>query len=109
MYDEYKAKQEIVFERLRSEILDGLLLPGTKLEADAIAERLVVSRTPVREALRGLEATGLVMFSPDKGARVAVMPLEEVNEVAIIRVMLEGTAGRLGAKNITSEGLVRLR
>jgi GntR family transcriptional regulator, rspAB operon transcriptional repressor len=74
---------------LRDEIVKGALEPGERIKQDAVAQRLEVSRLPVREALRELESEGLVLLERDVGARVA--PLERANllEIFLVRETLE--------------------
>lgn len=84
--------------RLLDEIRDGLLLPGDRLRETELAQRLGVSRTPVREAIRQLEADGLVTHVPRHGATLRVLDYAEVMELYEMRAVLEGTAARLAAR-----------
>ncbi|WP_085901282.1 GntR family transcriptional regulator [Kiloniella majae] len=81
---------EAVAEALREEILSGQQKEGAQLRQDAIASRFNVSRIPVREALRQLEAEGLVTFYAHKGAVVSALSREEIRELFDIRRLLEG-------------------
>jgi DNA-binding GntR family transcriptional regulator len=87
---------EIAF-RLEAEILDGAYAPGSHLMQEEICARFGVSRTPVREALRKLQAQNLVDLIPNKGARIRVIPLSELGEVYAVRAELEGYAASLAA------------
>lgn len=87
---------EIAF-RLEAEILDGVYEPGTHLMQEEICARFGVSRTPVREALRKLQAQNLVDLIPNKGARIRVLTLSELHEVYAVRAELEGYAAALAA------------
>ena len=69
--DNYKPLRDVVFENLRSAILEGKLKSGQRLMEVQLAEQLGVSRTPVREAIRKLELEGLVVMLPRKGAYVS--------------------------------------
>ena len=69
--DEYLPLRDVVFKTLRQAILKGELEPGERLMEIQLAERLGVSRTPIREAIRKLELEGLVLMIPRKGAEVA--------------------------------------
>ena len=89
------------YERLLSEIEDGGLPPGTRLREAELAERLAISRTPVREALKRLELQGLVAHEPHHGAVVASLDYGEVTELYLLREILEGTAARLAAQHAT--------
>jgi DNA-binding GntR family transcriptional regulator len=97
-----------VYSALRHCILEGELQPGERLLSDDLAGRLGVSRTPVREALRKLEAEGYVVTTSGKGLIVRELSEKELEEVFFIREILEGAAARLAAENITSSQLVRL-
>jgi DNA-binding GntR family transcriptional regulator len=99
---------ESITGRLRQLILDGQLPPSQALRPADLAPRLGVSVMPVREALRILEAEGLVTFRPRIGARVAEIKEEDVEELYVVRVALEGLAARLGAANLTDAGLAEL-
>jgi DNA-binding GntR family transcriptional regulator len=99
---------ESITGRLRQLILDGQLPPGQSLRPADLAPRLGVSVMPVREALRILEAEGLVTFKPRIGARVAEIDAEDVEELYLVRGALEGLAARLAVKNLTDEDLLDL-
>lgn len=87
---------EIAF-RLEAEILDGAYAPGSHLMQEELCARFGVSRTPVREALRKLQAQNLVDLIPNKGARIRVITLSELGEVYAVRAELEGYAASLAA------------
>lgn len=89
---------ESVYERLCQDIQSGILAPGSRLREAEIAERLSVSRTPVREAIRRLEAEGLVDHLPRSGAIVRQLDYSETMELYEMRTVLEGTAARLAAR-----------
>jgi DNA-binding GntR family transcriptional regulator len=103
--DGYRTIPDVVLDRLRQEILSGVLKPEQKLDQIDLAERLGVSRLPVREALLRLEAEGLVTIHPHRGAYVAHPTLEELEEVYSIRLLLEGWAARLAAQNLSDEDM----
>ncbi|SNS77769.1 GntR family transcriptional regulator [Antarctobacter heliothermus] len=86
------------YQRLLDEIREGRLMPGERLRETELAERLGVSRTPVREAIRQLEADGLVAHVPRIGASVRKLDYAEVMELYEMRAVLEGTAARLAAR-----------
>lgn len=96
----YKPLREIVFETLRQAIVQGDMEPGTRLMEVQLAEKLGVSRTPVREAIRQLELEGLVMMVPRKGAYVAGLSTKDCIEVLEIRAALEGLAAQLAAQKV---------
>lgn len=95
-----KALHHQIHEQLRAEILRGDLSVGTPLRQDALAERFDASRIPVREALRQLEAEGLIVHRLNKGAVVAGMSVAEICEILDIRVVLECYAARLAVPNM---------
>lgn len=86
------------YDRLLEDIRLGVLLPGARLREVDLAERLGISRTPVREALRRLEADGLVEHLPRQGASLRRLSYAEVMELYEMRAVLEGTAARLAAR-----------
>ena len=96
----YQRIQDIVFTTIRDEILSGKLQPNEKLNTNQLAERLGVSRTPIREALNRLMSVGLVETVPHRGASVRALSIEEVIEIYYIRAALEGIAARLAARNL---------
>lgn len=86
------------YRRLLEEIRAGRLLPGDRLRETELAEQLGVSRTPVREAIRQLEADGIVTHLPRQGATIRVLEYAEVVELYEMRAVLEGTAARMAAR-----------
>nr|WP_138467078.1 GntR family transcriptional regulator [Poseidonocella sp. HB161398] len=89
---------QAAYQRLLEDIRSGALAPGTRLREVELASRLGLSRTPVREALRLLEAEGLVAHLPRQGAVVRQLDYAEVAELYEMRSVLEGTAARLAAR-----------
>jgi DNA-binding GntR family transcriptional regulator len=87
---------EIAF-RLQSAIIDGTFLPGEHLRQEEICHKFKVSRTPVREALRKLQAQNLVLMTPNKGATVRFPTRNDIREIYIMRAELEGFACELAA------------
>lgn len=98
-----------IFERLRRMILDGEYGPRERLIEEQLAERLGVSRTPIRQALTMLEAEGLVEIQPNKGAMVCSFGVDEVWDIYDLRAVLEGHAARRAAQRIDERGMARLR
>jgi DNA-binding GntR family transcriptional regulator len=101
--DNYKPLREVVFESVRGAIISGVLKPGERLMEVQLAEKLGVSRTPIREAIRKLELEGLVIMIPRKGAYVADLSLKDITDALEIRAALEGLAAGLAAMRITDE------
>ncbi|MEK9992999.1 MAG: GntR family transcriptional regulator, partial [Paracoccaceae bacterium] len=91
-----------VYEKLISSILSGDLLPGDRLREIDLAKRLNVSRTPVREAMRRLEADGLITHKPRIGAEVRTLTQEEIVELYEMRIVLEAPAAKMAAKHASN-------
>lgn len=86
-----------VVDAVRADIVHGVLQPGTRITEAALAERYGVSRVPVREALRGLEAEGFVESRPNVGSRVADIPVDEADDLFAVREALEISTARRAA------------
>lgn len=100
---------QLAYRRLLDEIRRGLLPPGTRLREVELAERLGLSRTPVREAMRLLEGDGLVSHLPRLGATVRSLDYAEIMELYEMRAVLEGTAARLAARAASEVELAELQ
>jgi DNA-binding GntR family transcriptional regulator len=107
-FNDYKPLRDVIFATLREAIVAGELKPGERLLEVKLADKMGVSRTPVREAIRKLELEGLVVMVPRKGAYVAGLTLKDVAEVFEIRSSLEGLAAALAAERITDEEVIIL-
>lgn len=107
--NEYLPLRDVVFETLRQAILRGELKPGERLMEIHLAQKLGVSRTPVREAIRKLELEGLVRMIPRKGAVVADITVSDLEDVLEVRVALEELAVKLACRRITAEQLADMR
>ena len=107
--DEYLPLRDVVFNTLRKAILKGELKPGERLMEIALAERLGVSRTPVREAMRKLELEGLVVMIPRRGAEVAEITRQDLEDVLEVRAALEELAVKDACEHITDEQLQDLK
>jgi DNA-binding GntR family transcriptional regulator len=106
---DYRTIQQLVTDKLRTAILSGTFRPNEKLNQADLAERFNVSRIPTREALRTLEAEGLVKFYPRRGAVVATMSPEEIEEVYEIRILLEINAAQRALKRMKDSELHEIR
>ena len=98
-----------VADAIQTQVLSGAVPVGTRLRQEALAEEFGVSRTPVREALRHLQATGLVELLPNRGAVVRGPSAREIREAYEVRAELEGLAAELAAGRISDRDLLRLR
>lgn len=107
--NEYLPLRDVVFQTLRQAILKGELEPGERLMEIHLAQKLGVSRTPVREAIRKLELEGLVIMIPRKGAVVADITLSDLEDVLEVRLALEELAVRQACRNYTAEQMKRLK
>ncbi|MDR7486144.1 MAG: GntR family transcriptional regulator [Armatimonadota bacterium] len=97
-----------VYDWLMDAMRRGVFAPGDPLREETIATELKVSRTPVREALRRLQAEGLVATGPRRGVIVREPPYDELSELCVIREALESLAARLAAGSVTSAELYLL-
>ena len=102
--DKYSLRGR-VFQSIREDILSGRYEQNTELKEAAIGAELGVSRTPVREALRQLELEGLVTIIPNRGAYVNMITAKDVQDIYVIRSMLEGLCARWATQSITAEQL----
>ncbi len=107
--DGYRPLRDLVAERLRRRIVTGELEAGARLNERKLAAELAVSRNPVREAIRTLEAAGLVEVLPRRGAFVATPDADRIAELMSIRRVLEGHAAGLAAQHHTASELEELR
>ena len=107
--NEYLPLRDVVFNTLRKAILKGELQPGERLMEIQLAQRLGVSRTPVREAMRKLELEGLVVMIPRKGAVVADITAQDMVDVLEVRAVLEELAIRRACDHITDEQLREMK
>ncbi|MCR5271560.1 MAG: GntR family transcriptional regulator [Lachnospiraceae bacterium] len=101
--------RDVVFNTLREAILRGDLKPGERLMELALASKLGVSRTPIREAIRMLEQEGLAVTIPRRGAQVAGMTEKDMEDVLQIREALDILAAQIACEKMTDEELVDLR
>ncbi len=107
--NEYLPLRDVVFNTLRDAILTGKLVPGERLMENQLAEKLGVSRTPIREALRMLELENLVELVPRKGAQVLDMSEKDIVNVLEVRCVLEGLGAALACKKMKEEELRKLK
>src|SRR5690606_17851274 len=108
--DDYDTPQgQGAYLKLLEEIRRGELQPGARLRENELAERLGISRTPVREAIRQLESDGLVVHLPRQGATVRTLEYPEIMELYEMRTVLEGTAARLAARGASEVEIAELR
>lgn len=99
---------DLLARQITRAILEGELPPGSRLREQSLAEAYEVSRTPVREALIQLSASGLVELAPNRGATVLRLHVEDIAEVYHLRAVLEGEAASMAATRITPDDVALL-
>lgn len=107
--NEFLPLRDVVFNTLRQAILTGELKPGERLMEIHLANRLGVSRTPIREAIRKLELEGLVIMIPRRGAEVAQITEKSMNDVLEVRRAMDALCVELACERISAEDLEKLR
>lgn len=103
------SKTAYVLSRLRDELASGEIHPGQQLRQGEIARRYGVSATPVREALRLLEADGAIDYSPHRGATVAELTRVELRDLYLVRSAVEVSLTGLAAQRMTGDELADVR
>ena len=103
------ALHEQVAQRLRQMLVEGRIAPGAKLNERELSERLNVSRTPLREAIKMLAAEGLVELLPNRGAVAVSLTEEDVAHTFEVMAGLEAQAGELAAQRITAAELAEIQ
>ena len=106
--DDFLPLRDVVFRTLRQAILTGEMKPGERLLEIHLANKLGVSRTPIREAIRMLELEGLVIMVPRRGAQVAQITEKSMSDVLEVRCALDELAVELACERITDEEKVEL-
>ncbi len=104
-----KTKMDQIVETLREAVLMGEFESGTRLLQEELAERFNTSSTPIREALRQLQAEGILEHSPYRGVQVAEVRMEDVREIYMVRAVMEPFATRLAVPYISGANLEQLR
>ena len=99
----------LVYDTLRDEILNLILAPGEIIDEAALADRLSMSRTPIREAISLLAGEGLVEIRPRRGAVVASVSPQRLLEMFDVMAELESMCARLAARRVTEDDLARLQ
>jgi DNA-binding GntR family transcriptional regulator len=106
---QFRSKSKLVAEEMRAAILAGKLTPGARLSEENLASNLKVSRVPLRDALRRLEAEGYVTFLSHSEVAVNKPTVDEVEDYYSIAGALEGLAARLAVERASGEEVARLR
>ena len=100
--------RDLVYQHLLDQLANGPLSPRDQIDANAIAEELGVSRTPVREALALLEANGLIAVDARCGAVVVDPPLQEIEDDPFLLAVEESAVAKLAVEGVGTESLARL-
>lgn len=108
-FNSIKPIRDVVYEYLRTAIINDLIKPGERLVEKDYAEKFNISRTPVREALRKLEIEGLVENIPRKGDIVKGIDLKDMLEIFAIRQALEPLIVKTAIENLTQDDIVNLQ
>ena len=103
------ALHEQVAQRLRQMLVEGGIAPGAKLNERELSERLNVSRTPLREAIKMLAAEGLVELLPNRGAIALSLGEDDIRHTFEVMAGLEALSGELAAQRITADELAEIR
>jgi DNA-binding GntR family transcriptional regulator len=104
-----RSLHDELVERLQRLIIEGELTPGEKVPEKELCERFNVSRTPMREALKVLANAGLVTLTPNRGASVTAVTVDDLQEVFPVMGALEALSGELACEKITDAELARVR
>lgn len=104
-----KSYDSQVAFRIREMIRQGVLSKGEKIKEADLCDKIGVSRTPVREALRTLSSEGLIDLVPQKGAFVSEPPIERVKEMLDLMALLEGEAARIAVNKMTAGELDKIK
>jgi DNA-binding GntR family transcriptional regulator len=103
------SKTQLVYEWLIEEIASGAFRPGERIRQQAVAEALGVSYTPVREAIRRLQETGLITYERNRGNAVTTLDDSTLRELYMLRGAVEGLGARLAANKMTETAIQRLQ
>jgi DNA-binding GntR family transcriptional regulator len=106
---EYRTKEDQVADFLRERIISGVIARGSRLKQAEIAEQLNLSITPVREALKLLEAEGYIATDSYRGARVVPFDAAASSEILTLRLLLETQLVRGAVERITAQDIAELR
>ncbi|RMF03276.1 MAG: GntR family transcriptional regulator [Alphaproteobacteria bacterium] len=104
-----RSLHDELLERLRKMIMNGELRPGSKVPEKELCQRFGVSRTPLREALKVLASEGLVTLTPNRGAMISDLTLEDLEEAFPVMGALEALSGEMACANISEAELDEIR
>lgn len=101
----FGTKTDYIVEAIRTAILVGDLLPGTRITEQQVKDLLKMSSSPIREAFNRLEAEGLLTRHPHMGTKVTEMDIKDAKELYLIQSLLQGTAVQICTKKLTEEDI----
>lgn len=104
----YRTKVDLALEGIQQAILSGVIQPGARLTMAQLSEELGMSATPIREAIRLLEADGIITNEPHRGATVVDLTADDAEELYHIRAAVESLATRLAVPRLTDADLEHL-
>jgi len=107
--DIFITKSDYVYQHLKSKIINGELAMGENLNISKISDEFNISTIPVREAIKKLEAEGLIDFTSHKGAQVKSFNPDKIKEIYEIRAVLEGLAAKSAIPNMTPDKIEYLK
>ncbi|MDH5557247.1 MAG: GntR family transcriptional regulator [Alphaproteobacteria bacterium] len=96
-------------ERLRDMILEGNLAPGERITEQSLCDRMGFSRTPLREAIKTLTSEGLILLQPNRGATVALLSLDDIEDTFRVIGALEALAGEMACSNVRDDDIAEIR
>lgn len=102
------SSTELAYSYIKSAIMSGELTAGDRIKEELIAERIGVSRTPIRHAIQQLTAQGFVSTLHNSGARVADWSSQDLEEITQMRALLEGFGAGIAARKVTAHDLATL-
>lgn len=102
------SMKDQIYASLKSDILSNEYKPGDILQIDKLARKFGVSATPIRETLMRLEGTGFLKIIPNKGAQITEIDIHDVRDIWEMRILLEPYAGKLSAKYIKNDEIMKL-
>src|SRR4051812_37461060 len=103
------TKSEVAYRTVRGLVLDGTIAPGSTVNQESLALQLGISITPLREALRRLQAEGLVQFEAHRTVAVAPLSAKELHDLFAVKIQLDPRAAYLAATTATEEQIANLR
>ena len=104
----FRSLTDQVYEYLSDSIIERKIGPGEKLVEKDLCQKFSISRSPLRECFRILEAEGLITINPRKGAYVTDFSRKDVEDVFLVRSKLEGLAAKLAIQNLTEKEITTL-